>query len=341
MALVSDVFQRDKLKKNNINIKTKYLVNGTILERNTDNSYNDDIKNGIRSLKEYYVNNKLCHTEKIFDSRIEYSFISNVLDSTEYKCSNCGVTSKLSDFIDGCPYCGTYYNIDYVNKDLGSKYHYDLVLKKNSYRIITALIDLIISLIFSFIFIKCTSRTFNIYDFLKIFIYGGLLSLVLYYLFYIVDGYVILLPIKKKKEKENKLQMEFWNKTNLDKKSFFNNLNYEVRKMYYSKPDIIDYDVLDFTGYEAITKNNELYIKVKAYVRIVYFKNNKFISKYVDDVYLLRKINNDGQIYNVADVVKCHNCGASVDITRGSCQYCGSEIKYFQNFIICENGELL
>lgn len=56
---------------------------------------------------------------------------------------------------------GTHYNIDYQNKDLGSKYHYDRVLRNTTYRIVTAIIDLIISIILSFIFIKGTSRTFK------------------------------------------------------------------------------------------------------------------------------------------------------------------------------------
>ena len=48
MPLVSDNFQKEKLKKYNINIKTKYIVGNQILEKNTDDSYNDDIKKGIR-----------------------------------------------------------------------------------------------------------------------------------------------------------------------------------------------------------------------------------------------------------------------------------------------------
>ena len=49
MPLVSDNFHQNKLKKYNINIKTKYIVDNKILERNTDiNKINDDIKKGIR-----------------------------------------------------------------------------------------------------------------------------------------------------------------------------------------------------------------------------------------------------------------------------------------------------
>ena len=57
MPLVSEVSQNNKLKKYNINIKTKYIVGNKILEKNTNNSHNDDIKKGIRCEKQYFINN--------------------------------------------------------------------------------------------------------------------------------------------------------------------------------------------------------------------------------------------------------------------------------------------
>ena len=53
MPLISDTNQK-KLEKLNINIKTRYIVNKNILERNTDNSKNDNIKDGIRCEKDYF-----------------------------------------------------------------------------------------------------------------------------------------------------------------------------------------------------------------------------------------------------------------------------------------------
>ena len=258
MSFVSNNFHEKKLNKYGINIKTKYIVGNTILERNFDNSLNDDIVSGIRCEKDYYIKNNLVHKETNFDSRIEYTFISKEMEQKDYKCPNCGMNGKIKDFISGCPYCRTTYNIDYTNKDLGSKYHYDLVLKSNLYRVITGIIDLIISIILSFIFIKTTSRTFNQIDIIKVFIYGFILSLVLYYLFYIVDAYIILKPIKIYKNKENQKQIDFWNRTKIDKKTFFNNLNYELEKYYYSKENIIDFDILDYLKFNDFTIKNTI-----------------------------------------------------------------------------------
>ena len=213
MPLISDTSQTKKLKKYNINIKTKYIVGDKILERNTNNSYNDDIEKGIRCKKEYFVEDRLLHTEKTFDSRIEYTFISKDQENSEHTCPNCGMHGKLKEFIDGCPYCRTYYNIDYTDKDMGGKYHYDRILRNTTYRIITAIIDILVSLILSYVFIKTTSRTFNSYDISKIFIYGTILALILYYFFYIIDAYIVLGPIKTYKDAQNKKQIDFWNRT--------------------------------------------------------------------------------------------------------------------------------
>ena len=335
MTMISDISHINKLREKDINIKTKYIVGHDILERNSDNSSNDDIDKGIILEKEYYYKNKLVHKENIFDSRMEYSFISKNLENTDYRCPNCGMESKLKDIKDGCPYCGTYYNIDYYDKDLGSKYHYDLVLRNNTYRIITGIVDLIISIILCFIFIKLTSRTFNSYDIAKVFIYGIILSLILYYFFYIIDGYVILGPIKRYKERLNKEQMEFWNRTKIDKKKFYNNFNYELRNKYYKDGNIIDYDIIDYIDFKEYTKNDKYYVKVKVDIRIVYFNNGKINSRYSKEEYILRRNSNDTiELKGGTNIIQCHNCGSSIDVRDNKCNYCGSEIKYLQEWIM-------
>ena len=337
MALISETYQKEKLKRYGINIRTKYIVGNKILERNTNDTVNDNIERGIRCQKEYYIDNKLAHKEKLFDSRIEYTYIMDNNINEEYECPNCGMKSPLKDFIDGCPYCKTYYNMDYSEKDLGSKYHYDRVLKSNIYRVITLIVDIIISIIISFIFIKLTSRTFNNYDIIKIFIYGIILSLILYYFFYIADAYIILSPIRKFKDKENKKQIEFWQRTKINKKTFFNNLNYEIRKKYYSKENIIDYDILDYTNFKDYEVNGVLYVDVTADLRIVTYENKKLKSKIITQTYTMKQ--NKNTLLNLGtkeNIIRCANCGASIDVTKGKCEYCHSEIKYLQEWILEE-----
>ena len=337
MALISDEYQKNKLNKYNINIRSKYFAHNKIYEKNTDDSINEDINHGILIEKEYYINNNLIHKENDFDSRIEYTYIYNENEDIDYQCINCGMQAKIKDFIDGCPYCKTSYNIDYTDKDLGSKYHYDRVLRSNLYKVVVGVVDLIISIILCYFFIKHTSRTFNEIDILKIFIYGLILSIILYYFFYILDAYIVLGPIKKYKDMQNKKQIYFWNKTNIDKKVFFNNLNYEIRKHYYLQDDIIDFDMLDYINFSTFSKQNKEYIKVLADVRIVYYKDGKIASKVRREEYTLRRNNNDVlQLKDGVNVIKCHNCGSSISAVEGTCSYCHSEIKYLQQWILEE-----
>lgn len=335
MALISENYHKKKLQEAGINIKTKYIVGDKIYERNTDDSVNDDIKAGIRTEKSYYHNKKLIHTEKEFDSRIEYTFISKQTENQEHQCINCGMKSKLKDFVDGCPYCKTYYNIDYTDKDLGSKYYYDRVLRNTTYRIIVGIVDLIISIILSFIFIKVTSRTFNAIDISKIFIYGIILSIVLYYFFYLLDAYIILEPIKKYKDKQNQKQIDFWTKTKIDKKVFFNNFNYELRKKYYSEKDIIDFDILDYLEFNEYTENNTQHIKVTTEIRLIHYTNGKIKSEIVKKDYTFKKNNREKlQLQEGANIIKCKNCGASVDATTSHCSYCNTPINSLQEWFL-------
>ena len=313
MALISEKDHLHNINKKGINIKTRYAFDGKFYERNTNDSKNDDIVKGVRCAKLYYLNNELKHTENIFDSRILYTFVSKEQLNTEYKCPNCGMKSILKDFEDGCPYCRTKYNIDFAEKDLGSKFTYDRILKSNKYRIVTAIIDLIISIILSFIFIKVTSRTFNNIDIIKIFVYGIILAMILYYIFYIVDAYVVLGPIKKYKDKQNKKQIDFWNRTGIDKSKFYNNFNYEISKYYYNKTDVVDYDILDYLSFNEYKKKNKEYVDVTIDVRVIYFNNNKFMPKYIKETFSMFK-NEQGvlELQKGENYIKCHNCGSSI-----------------------------
>lgn len=333
--MLTDNYHKKKLNDAGINIKTKYIVGNKILERNTNNSVNDDIKNGVRCEKIYYKNNKQLHKEKLFDTRIEYTFISEDTENKEHKCINCGMTGKIKDFVECCPFCRTEYNIDYTEKDLGGKYHYDRVLKSNKYRIVTGIIDLIISLILSYIFIKNTSRTFNNIDIIKVIVYGFILSMILYYFFYLLDAYVILEPIKRYKDKQNQRQKDFWNRTKIDKKTFFNNLNYEIRKYNYENTDVIDYDIIDYIDFKEFEKDNKLCVEVTLDTRKIKYKNNKISSKIETEKYTMMK--HEEEILELKDgvnLIKCSKCGSSIEATNQECSFCHNKIKYLQEWIL-------
>ena len=155
--MIVEKIHNKRLKEQGISICSKYKSNDTILERNTDKTKrNDNIQNGICLEKDYY--------------KIKYTYMSTNNGENNITCPNCGNTSKENEIEDGCPYCGTNYNIEYSDKSLGTKYHYDRVLQGSNYKMITLVIDIIISAILVITYILKTCRTFNIYDISKIII---------------------------------------------------------------------------------------------------------------------------------------------------------------------------
>lgn len=131
MAFISETLQMRRLTESGVNIKTTYIVDGTLRYRSTDANLQDDVHSGIRCRKEYFRQGKLLHTEKIFDSRMEYTYVSGMDEEAQHTCENCGFTGKVKEFVNGCPCCDAASNIDYADKELGSKHHYDLVLQKS------------------------------------------------------------------------------------------------------------------------------------------------------------------------------------------------------------------
>ncbi len=334
MSLVSDAWSEKKLKENHINIKTKYIVGTEILERNTDGSKCDDITDGIQIEKQYFVDGILKHTEKDFDSRIEYTFLSKQEGNQPFTCRNCGATYLLKDFVDGCPYCKTHYNLDYTDKELGNKYHYDRVLKKKSYRFFTAIFDFLVSFVICFLFITLTSRTFNSYDVIKVFLYALILSCILYYFFYLLDAYLILGPIKKYKDAQNRKQMEFWKETGFDKKTFYNNLNYELRKYYYLQENVIDYDILDYLSFQHVNDGKKSVVFVTAEVRIVTYQQGKITTHTKKECFPMFRLLEFHKLENGTNLILCPNCGSSIDATIGQCEYCQTKIPSLQEWIL-------
>lgn len=340
MSLVTENFQSKRLKNLNINIKTKYSVLGKILERNTDNSKNDDIKNGVILKKQYYKDGMLIHTAYNFDPRIEYTYISQDEENKKINCPNCGKDGLVKDFIDGCPYCHTHCNIDYTDKELGKKEHFDQIIHNEKYSKITLLIDIIISAIILFSYIYLNSRTFNIYDIFKIIVGTLILGFSLYYVFYMLDALIVLFPIKIYKNKMNQKQKEFWNrmnKINVDKKIFFNNFNYELKEYYYSNrfPNIIDYDIIDYLEFnEFKDKNDTLNINVTLNIRIIEYTNKIKVSIRKEKFTFIRSNIESDKLNNGINIIKCPGCGASIDVTKENCEYCKTKINYLQEWYL-------
>lgn len=312
-----------RLKELGINICTKYKKDDKILQRDTNNTKNDNIKDAICLEKNYYKDGLYLDKVTGFDPRINYTYISNGDGENEVVCPNCGKISKQKEIGDFCPYCKTNYNMEYNDKDLGTKYHYDRVVQGVNYRKITLIVDVLISSIIVYLYIATNSRTFNIYDISKILVGTVILSLILYYFFYIIDASIIVLPIKIYKDKINKNQMKFWSmmeQKNVTKKIFYNNVNYELQKYYYGEDsnnkNIIDYDIIDYISIkEESLKSDKIIIKAKIRIREIELKENKINKKVVVKSFYFEK--NNGEMIKTkegSNIIKCNNC-------RSICRY--------------------
>lgn len=330
------VFDKSKYVENmNINIRDTFKDGDSVKYRNSDNSRVDSIDRGIKIRSEYYKDNKLIGTVGNFDSRIIYTFIKNKAEDGDITCSNCSYHASSKEFIDGCPYCGTIYNIDYDDKNLGNKYTYDYKYKSRKFIFVTLIVDLIICLILSLIYILFTGRTFNSYDIAKVIVGGILLGLILFYPLYILDGYIVLAPIKRLKRKQNEKQRLFWeSNSDVDKKTFMNNFNYEITKLVYSMENVIDYNIEDYNEFEVIHNGNEKIIKVNATIRLIKYKDNEIQIETINQDYKFKRVKKTGELQGGINVIMCPNCSSSIDVTEKNCKYCGMEINYLQEWYL-------
>ena len=326
--MVVEEKQEERLKKLGINMKTKFRDDDKLLERNTDHSKMDNIRNGIIIEKDYYKDGILLKKENMFDSRITYSYEWE--NQEEITCKNCGKMGKREEFIEGCPYCNTAFNMEYQKKELGSKLYYDLTVKSRKYVITTYIIDLIVSFFMASTYILNTSRTFYLFDMLKIVLGTILISLLLFYVFFYFDAILILPSIKRKKEKENKKQEEFWKSlkaTEEDKTKLFNNIHYSLRQYYYSEKEknVVDFDIIDYNSYRIDKKDENLFIEVSLEIRIVRYEDNKLKSKIENNTYRFGKVSDSQELKGGENQIKCPNCGASIKMVEESCKYCGTK----------------
>ena len=335
--MVVEESQDKRLKKNNINIKIKFQDGDSIKERNTDDSKNDNINSGIIIEKDYYKDGILSKKENVFDSRILYTYVFE--GQEEITCKNCGMKEKIEKFENGCPYCGSNYNIEYNSKELGSKNTYDYTVKDRKYVTKVLIKDIIISLIIMAIYIVNTSRTLYFFDILKIVVGTIIMGVILFFIFYYMDAKIILPSIKEKKEKLNNNQINFWNKMesmNIDKVKFYNNLIYSIRQLYYSDKydNIIDFDILDYDDFKDSYDDNNMYIETTLDMRIVRIVNGKIESKREQQKFKLKRLKDFQELKAGTNLIKCPNCGSTINVNDNECSYCKTKINYLQEWYL-------
>lgn len=328
---LSDKKYLKRLKDFGLSLITTYKSGSNIVKKNIFEPLTTNIVNGIRLEKDYLRGGQSVFKLHNFDPRIKYTFINS---STASKCPNCGADIDAQS--GECPYCGTAYNMDYESKSLGAKYHTDLVMNTNTYKYITALIAFIVAFIISYIYIRATGRTFNVWDMSKVLVGTALFGLAFYFVFYYLDSFFILLPIKIYKERINSAQEKFWrdNSADINKDTFFTNLNYELQKFYFENPanrTVLDFDFVDYT---TITRSDDT-VSIKILVREVFYKAGKVKCRQVSKTLNLKRTVIEHSLEKVGGVaLRCRCCGTSIDAFATQCPSCGTRQNYLQEWYL-------
>ncbi|MBQ7668630.1 MAG: hypothetical protein IJS47_04830 [Clostridia bacterium] len=347
MATVTEHFHKKRLRDKNINIKTKYKDGESVCERNSDNSRNDDIKNGVILNKTYFKNGTPVFAETDFNPSLLYSFVINKELEEDIECMNCGMKGNGKDFLEGCPYCGSIYTIDYSNKKVGAQLNTNYVIKdKGRGKILVFIIDFIICLILSSWYCITTGRTFTVFDILKILgIALAFTGLLFYPLYALRMGYVRSIALAEK-EKKNQIQAKFWESLksyDISKEKFFNNFNNELNEFFFDgtkeeNKNVIDFDVVDYDDYSYFFDDlKRINIKVKLDIRVVEMVEDKVKSSIKTlSCTLVQNEIEENPYHPGIYVVKCHGCGATVDIMKNACEHCGAKVHYLQSWYITE-----
>ena len=353
MAFVSEKTQQAVLRRTGISIETVFWQNRALKIRTTDHSQDDDVKNGIILEKRYYRNSGLLDTEKEFSPMLMYTYIGSGELKKEVTCPNCGRTGLLEEFADGCPYCGTNYNITYTDRQEGAQFLASRN-KKNPWLYAAALvISLAVCLAVSFLIVRTTGRTFMLFDKLKAVFFGVVPGLVLFYGFYVLNAFVISRRAEENYEKQTRLIQAFEKELlgmQIPMSTFYNCLHSELSRIFFAGnggPDkgkaagdeeetVIDFDILECTDYQIEKKpdgHKEIHLNVLLRKELL-DSGRLHARKEKRPVTLLENKEIPDELHPGVNIIQCRNCGASVDVTKDSCPYCGTRINYRQRLYL-------
>lgn len=340
MVPVSEKYHYKRLQEKGIVIEDRFIRESEnrkeIYVRSSDGIRNDQILRLPRLEKLYFLNKKYIGRIK-GKTNIKYTFYSNILND-EIVCQNCSHKSNSKDFLDGCPYCGTEFNMNYTTQNYGIKEMMEVLNTKRTYLVI-----FIITIFLYFLILK--ANNFKLITFIMSIIGVPILYFAVY-----LATMVIMLPVCIIRLFLVGEELSIWKKAqklnlNVNEYKFYSDLNCELLKYLYDEKlfpeekDLIDFQILKYNKIKVISYNPELIIEVQYTIQKIYLK-----GKYIRDIIQkhntclkYNKIHIENKGYTV---INCPNCGNSLDITKKECEYCGT-ITNFKNewSVISINGK--
>ena len=335
--------RRERLKRLGVTVQTEYQDQGKLKIRRSDGSVSDDVVSGVILDKKYYCGKLLRHQETEFNPGILYSFTFPAFEDDRILCPNCGGVGKPDIFAEGCPFCGSYYNLKYASEDAGSRANADYVSygRQIRWRPIVTSIAVCggLAALISFL----SGRTMLPFDALKGLVVG------------IFVGAFVGLFWSSRSSKESissedrakKLRQETMLKqlrsrleaadSNLSE--YANALDYALEEYYFGdlpgNGDVIDYDLLDYVR-QTVSEDTapELHIETQVLLREVRCRNGKITARKRNVLVRLKKNRTAKErLKPGVNFRSCPNCGASLDLAAPRCGYCGSPVAYEKPFL--------
>lgn len=324
---VSVKLHKKRLQEKNVVINEVYESKDFRYLRSSDAEEAHSIYKASKVEKSYYYNNKKIYTDNDFDPEIKYTYVINNKDS-KMSCSQCGHDGKVSDFYDGCPYCRSYFNIDYASKSKTGRFKFKDILP------IEPLKRIYIILVGGGYLFAVSSLSFQ-GDFG---IFAWLLALPMIPLFMIamyIFMSILLFPYAMYKlftHNDLPNDMIYMRKKKMDNFRIMNDLHYELVKYYYDESvspenkDLIDFEIIDYIRYQLIYVGRENYIVIKYKVKKYFLIDGKIKVKNVVERATLKQNYNFVEDKDGIEYVECDNCGASIDLSKNYCEYCRTKV---------------
>lgn len=341
MNLVTEALHRRRLESKQVRIVTGFHDEGTYKQRSSDRSLAADIRNGIIIDKAYYIKDEPAVYQTEYNPGITFSYQEPTDAGEHWFCPICGAAISAAEAADGCPWCGSFYNIDYKMKVESSRLHSDFVLQKKKTMIPMVCGAFSICFAVVLLLVLSRARTHGVFDVMKGSAFGAIAGIAAAYAIYWIYGErLTAAEIAKEKQQAAHLQafLRGIKTANLAPAMVYNAVTVALNALFYGNTDaayenIIDYDILDYTEHE-ITAEDLPQITLLVFLRLVYDRNGKITFQNTSCRIKMRKnpqfkpLEHAGRI----NILHCGNCGASVNVLQKNCPYCGTELVYSAPF---------
>ena len=339
MTIQSERPQEKRLQRLGLRVLTTFWDGHSVRRRASDGSVRDDIVNGVIMDKKYFLGDRLTHTETWFNPLMQYSYVMGGEMEKDIRCPNCGWEGKAAAFADGCPFCGTCYRISYSDRKTAAARFAEKKAKQPWLYPALLLLCLGLYIGAALLSVRLTGRTFGLFDILKGIGFGSAVGLTAFYCVYLQRSRVISRKAEENYRRRTAMLTDFEHgleSFGLSLDAFFTSLNTELAARFFGSgaghEDVVDFDILDYDACRIDRSGRDAAeVHVDMTMRILSMRHERLRSaEHRARAVLKVSAVQDDSPASQARVVHCHACGASVDIAKPACEFCGAPIRYRQ-----------